>query len=69
MLYVAKPEEKVDLINFDCNNEDNPSNIGCTGQWFYWNKEDTLQGGEWRVDSSVKLLCRGTIIQKNYHDQ
>ena len=58
-------ENKVDLINFDCVNEDSPSNIGCTGKWFYFHKEDgTLQGGEWRLDESVKLSCKGTCIQK-----
>ena len=63
MLYVKLPEDVVDLINVDCPNEDSPSNTACTGQWLYWHNEvGTLQGGEWRVDASVNLVCKGITI-------
>ena len=62
-------EEVVDWINLDCNNEDDPSDISCTGKWFYWHKEEekndgkwTTQGGEWRVDASIRFICRGNIL-------
>ena len=64
-LYVTLPEEKVDFINMNCQNVDNPSNIACAGHWFYWHLEGgTLQGGEWRLDTSLKLVCRGMRLYK-----
>ena len=63
------PEEVVDWINLDCNNEDDPSDMSCIGKWFYWHKEEgnggqwTTQGGDWRVDASIRFVCRGNIFQ------
>ena len=49
----------------NCQNVDNPSNIACAGHWFYWHLEGgTLQGGEWRLDTSLKLVCRGMRLYK-----
>ena len=54
------PEDVVDLINFDCNNEENPSNISCTHPWFYWYKEKgSQQDGDWKEDTSARFVCTG----------
>ena len=61
----SSPEDVVDLINFDCNNKENPSNISCTEHWFYWYKEEgTRQDGDWRKDASVRFACTGTRTSK-----
>ena len=57
----SSPENVVDLINFDCNNEGNPSNTGCTKPWFYWYKEEGgQQDGDWKEDASARFVCTGS---------
>ena len=58
--HLSYPEDSIELINLDCNNEDNPSSVRCRGKWFYWKKSE----GFWREDSSVRLACRGIKIKK-----
>ena len=43
----------------DCFNKDDPSNISCTGGWYYWAKGTGGGQGEWIEDKSIRLNCKG----------